>query len=264
MTEVPVNILVVDVGGTNVKILVTGQSEPRKFPSGRALTAAMMVAGVRKLANGWNYDAVSIGFPGPVVRHRPMAEPRNLGRGWVGFDFAKAFEREVKIINDAAMQALGSYNGGKLLFLGLGTGLGTTLVSDGAIEPMELAHLPYRKGTYEDYVGLRALEKVGKKKWRKHVHDVVERLTAAFEPDDVVLGGGNARKLGELPPRCRLGENANAFVGGFRLWEDSGSRGAAAPAAAVAKRKKAKRQKARRRKAAGKARARPASPAPEG
>ena len=223
------NVLVVDVGGTNVKILATGQSEPRKFPSGTTLTAAKMVDGVRKLAGDWKYDAVAIGYPGPVVHDRPMAEPHNLAPGWVEFDYAKAFGLPVKTINDAAMQALGSYNGGKLLFLGLGTGLGTTLVIEGVVEPMELAHLPYRKATYEDYVGLRGLEQFGKKKWRKHVADVVARLTAAFDPNDVVLGGGNAKKLDELPPRCRLGENANAFLGGFRLWEETGKARAAAP-----------------------------------
>jgi polyphosphate glucokinase len=232
------NVLAVDVGGTNVKILATGQSEPRKFPSGTALTAAMMVDGVRKLAAGWKYDVVAIGYPGPVVRDRPMAEPHNLAAGWVEFDYAKAFGRPVRIVNDAAMQALGSYNGGKLLFLGLGTGLGTTLVIDGAVEAMELAHLPYRKATYEDYVGLRGLTRFGKKKWRKHVADVVARLTAAFDPSDVVLGGGNARKLDVLPPRCRLGDNANAFLGGFRLWEEMGKRKAAAPAKASAARKR--------------------------
>jgi polyphosphate glucokinase len=223
------NVLVVDVGGTNVKILATGQGEPRKFPSGTTLTAAKMVEGVRKLAGDWKYDAVAIGYPGPVVHDRPMAEPHNLAPGWVEFDYAKAFGLPVKIINDAAMQALGSYNGGKLLFLGLGTGLGTTLVIEGVVEPMELAHLPYRKATYEDYVGLRALEEFGKKKWRKHVADVVARLTAAFDPNDVVLGGGNAKKLAELPPRCRLGENANAFLGGFRLWQETGRAVAIAP-----------------------------------
>jgi len=240
------NVLVVDVGGTNVKILATGQSEPRKLPSGTALTAAMMVDGVKKLAGSWKYDAVAIGYPGPVVRDRPMAEPHNLAPGWVDFDYAKAFGKPVRIINDAALQALGSYNGGKLLFLGLGTGLGTTLVIDGVVEAMELAHLPYKKATYEDYVGLRALEGFGKKKWRKHVADVVARLTAAFDPDDVVLGGGNAKKLDELPPRCRLGENANAFLGGYRLWEQVRPGAAPAPAkpAAAGKRKPAAKKKA--------------------
>jgi len=162
---------------------------------------------------------VAMGYPGPVLHGRPVAEPHNLGRGWVGFNYAKAFRRPVKIVNDAAMQALGSYEGGKMLFLGLGTGLGTTMIVDGIVEPMELAHLPYGKATYEDYVGLRGLLKFGKKKWRKHVEDVVVRLAAALEVDDIVLGGGNAKKLEKLPPGCRMGNNANAFLGGFRLWK---------------------------------------------
>jgi polyphosphate glucokinase len=215
-----VNVLAVDVGGTNVKILATGQDKPRKFPSGPTLTAKEMVAGVKKLAQGWKYDAVSIGYPGLVIHGRPVSEPRNLGKGWVGFDYRAAFGNPVTIINDAAMQALGSYKGGKMLFLGLGTGLGSTLIADGIVEPMELAHLPYKKGTYEDYVGLRGLEKRGKKKWRRQVEDVVARLSAALEPDDIVIGGGNAKRLKGLPPKSRLGDNANAFLGGFRLWED--------------------------------------------
>jgi len=213
------NVLVVDVGGTNVKILATGQTEPRKFPSGPTLTAKQMVAGVKKLARGWKYDVVSIGYPGMVVRNRLLAEPYNLGDGWMGFDFESAFKRPVRVINDAAMQALGSYKRGKMLFLGLGTGLGSTMIVDGIVEPMELAHLPYKKGTYEDYVGERSLEKRGKKKWRRYVADVVERLTAALEPDDVVLGGGNVINLKELPKGIRVGNNNNAFLGGFRLWE---------------------------------------------
>jgi len=217
-------VLVVDVGGTHVKILATGQREPRRFDSGKTLTARRMVSGVKKLARDWTYDVVSIGYPGPVLRDRPLAEPRNLGPGWVGFDYRTAFRCPVKVINDAAMQALGSYQGGKMLFLGLGTGLGSTLVVDGIVEPMELAHLPYKKKTYEDYVGVRALERLGKKKWRRNVADVVGRLVAALEPDDVVLGGGNAKDLKELPPGCRLGDNANAFLGGFRLWEEAGRR----------------------------------------
>jgi len=234
------NVLVVDVGGTNVKILVTGQTEPRKFPSGPTLTAKQMVAGVKKLAGDWKYDAVSIGYPGMVVRNRPLAEPHNLGRGWVAFNFEAAFKRPVKVVNDAAMQALGSYKRGKMLFLGLGTGLGTTMIVDGNIEPMELAHLPYKKGTYEDYVGERSLEKRGKKKWRRHVADVIERLIAALEPDDVVLGGGNVKKLKDLPKGCREGDNANAFVGGFRMWEkaDDQRRSPAARARNAKKRKK--------------------------
>jgi polyphosphate glucokinase len=214
------NVLVVDVGGTNVKILATGQDEPRKLPSGPTLTAAEMVAGVKELAGDWAYDVVSIGYPGPVLQGRPVAEPRNLGPGWVGFDYQAAFGCPVKLVNDAAMQALGSYQGGRMLFLGLGTGLGSTMICDGTIEPMELAHLPYRKSTYEDYVGLRGLRQRGKKKWRLYVADVVARLSAALEPDEVVLGGGNIKKLKQLPPGCRAGNNGNEFLGGFRLWED--------------------------------------------
>jgi len=215
----PMSVLVVDVGGSHVKMLATGQKASREFVSGPTLTAAHMVAGVLKCADGWKYDAVSIGYPGPVLRGRPLSEPHNLASGWVGFDFEAAFGRPVKIINDAAMQALGSYAGGRMLFLGFGTGLGSAMIVDGVVEPMELGHLPYRKGTYEDYVGKKRLERVGKRKWRHAVEDVVARLIAALEPDDVVLGGGNVRKLKKLPPGCRAGENANAFRGGFRLWE---------------------------------------------
>jgi polyphosphate glucokinase len=218
------NVLVVDIGGTHVKMLVTGQDEPRRFPSGPTLTAAQMVSKVKELAAEWTYDVVSIGYPGPVLQGRPVAEPHNLATGWVGFDYQGAFGCPVKLVNDAAMQALGSYQGGKMLFLGLGTGLGSSLVVDGIVEPMELGHLPYRKGTYEDYVGLRGLQQRGKKKWRLYVADVVAHLTAALEPDDVVLGGGNLKKLKQLPPGCRAGDNANAFVGGFRLWEHASPR----------------------------------------
>jgi polyphosphate glucokinase len=214
-------VLVVDVGGTHVKILATDQTEPRKFVSGPRLTPARMVAGVKKLAGDWKYEGVSIGYPGPVMRDRPVADPYNLAKGWIGFDFEKAFHCPVKIINDAAMQALGSYEGGKMLFLGLGTGLGTAMIADGIVEPMELGHLPYKKATYEDYVGERALERAGKKKWRREVADVIARLIAALEPDDVVIGGGNARLLKKLPAGCRVGDNANAFAGGFRLWQQT-------------------------------------------
>jgi len=213
------NVLAIDVGGTHVKILATGQKQHREFASGPTFTPQKMIAGVKALARDWKYDVVAMGYPGPVLHDRPVAEPHNLGRGWVGFNYAKAFRRPVKIVNDAAMQALGSYEGGKMLFLGLGTGLGTTMIVDGIVEPMELAHLPYGRATYEDYVGLRGLLKFGKKKWRKHVEDVVVRLAAALEVDDIVLGGGNAKKLEKLPPGCRLGNNANAFLGGFRLWK---------------------------------------------
>jgi polyphosphate glucokinase len=214
------NVLVVDVGGTHVKILATGQEARREFPSGPTLTAEQMVRGVKELAGDWKYDVVSIGYPGPVLHGRPIAEPHNLAPGWVGFDYTAAFGRPVKVINDAAMQALGSYEGGKMLFLGLGTGLGSTMIVEGIVEPMELGHLPYKKGTYEDYVGLRGLARLGKKKWRQYVADIVAVLIAALQPDDVVLGGGNVKKLKELPPGCRAGDNANAFQGGFRLWEE--------------------------------------------
>jgi polyphosphate glucokinase len=213
-------VLVIDVGGTHIKVLVSGEMEPRKFASGPALTAKQMVAGVKKVLGDWRYEAVSIGFPGPVLRNRPVSEPRNLGGGWVGFDFSSAFGSRVKLVNDAAMQALGSYRKGKMLFLGFGTGLGSALIVDGIVEPMELGHLPYKKGTYESYVGNEALIKDGKGKWRRHVADVVARLTAALEPDEVVLGGGNAKELKELPPKCRAGDNRDAFLGGFRLWEE--------------------------------------------
>jgi polyphosphate glucokinase len=213
-------VLVIDVGGTHIKVLVSGEMEPRKFASGPALRAKQMVAGVKKVVGDWRYEAVSIGFPGPVLRNRPVSEPRNLGGGWVGFDFSSAFGSRVKLVNDAAMQALGSYRKGKMLFLGFGTGLGSALIVDGIVEPMELGHLPYKKGTYESYVGNEALIKDGKGKWRRHVADVVARLTAALEPDEVVLGGGNAKELKELPPKCRAGDNRDAFLGGFRLWEE--------------------------------------------
>ena len=212
------SILVIDVGGTSVKILATGQTESRSFRSGPKLTPRQMVSKVKKLAADWTYDVISIGYPGPVLGGRPAAEPANLGRGWVAFDFAQAFGLPAKVLNDAALQALGSYNGGKMLFLGLGTGLGTALVVNGVVKPMELGHLPYLQGTYEDYVGRTGLERDGKKMWRRRVADVVERLRAALQPDDTVIGGGNVNKLNALPRGCRAGENANAFRGGFRLW----------------------------------------------
>jgi polyphosphate glucokinase len=218
------NILAIDVGGTNVKILATNQTTPLKFPSGPTLSPQKMADGVKKLAGDWKYDVVSIGYPGVVVKDRIVTEPHNLARGWVGFNFKAAFHCPVKIINDAAMQALGSYKKGQMLFLGFGTGLGSAMVVEGVVVPMELGHLSYRKGTYEDYVGLRGLNRLGKKKWRKHVTFGVNRLISALRVDDVVLGGGNVKNLKILPPGCRAGDNANAFLGGFRLWQQTGSR----------------------------------------
>jgi len=213
-------VLVIDVGGNHVKLLATGQSEPLKLASGPRLTPKRMVKLVREAARGWDYDVVSIGYPGLVVHGRPVAEPFNLGSGWVGFPFDKAFGRPVKVINDAAMQALGSYKGGKMLFLGLGTGLGCAVIDHGMLEPLELAHLPYKKATFEDYVGARCIESKGKKKWRRWVKRVVVHLQVALQPDYVVLGGGNVKKLRRLPGRALCGDNANAFCGGFRLWEE--------------------------------------------
>jgi polyphosphate glucokinase len=216
------NILVIDVGGTNIKVLATGQKEPVKIPSGPKMTAKKMVKEVRHATKDWNYSVVSIGYPAPVVHGHPLSEPHNLGGGWVGFDFRKAFGRPVKIMNDAAMQALGIYRGGRMLFLGLGTGLGSAMIVDGIVEPMEVAHLPFKKGrTFEDYLGIRGLKRLGKKKWRRYVALIAEQLKNALEADYVVLGGGNAKLLKTLPPGCRLGDNATAFTGGFRLWDEA-------------------------------------------
>jgi polyphosphate glucokinase len=223
------NVLTIDIGGEHVKILATGQTEPRRFVSGPTLAPDQTATQVNELAKDWTYEAVSIGYPGPVVHDRPVAEPHNLAPGWVGFDYATAFGRPVKIINDAAMQALGSYNGGKMLFLGLGTGLGSAMIVEGIVEPMELAHLPYKKATYEDYVGARGLARLGKKKWRECVADVVQRLSTALEPEDVVIGGGNVKNLKELPTGCREGNNANAFLGGFRLWDPAAAHKTCSP-----------------------------------
>ena len=217
------NVLTIDIGGTHVKACVSNRAGHREFVSGPTLTPTEMAFQVRKLVADWDYDVVSVGYPGPVSQNRPVLDPWNLGKGWAGFNFEAAFKRPVKVVNDAAMQALGSYKRGKMLFLGLGTGLGSAVIVDGIIEPMELGHLPYRKATFEDYVGLRGLEKYGKKKWRRFVADVVQRLTAALEPEDIVLGGGNVQKLKKLPPGCRAGDNANAFLGGFRLWRNGGT-----------------------------------------
>ncbi len=212
-------VLVVDVGGQHVKVLATGEQEPRRTVSGPKMTAAEMVEAAKTLAEGWQWDVVSVGIPSPVHGGRVINDPVNLGKGWAGFDYETAFGKPTKVINDAAMQALGSYEGGKMLFLGLGTGLGSAVVVDGIVEPMELGHLPYKKATYEDYVGEAARVEDGNKKWQERVLTVVEALTAALEPDYIVLGGGNAKRLTELPPRARLGANANAFAGGFRLWK---------------------------------------------
>lgn len=213
-------VLVIDVGGTHVKVLATGQRVKREIPSGSTMTASRMVQDVKRLTKDWAYDVVSMGYPGPVIHGLPLREPYNLGSGWVGYNFGKVFGCPIKIINDAAMQALGSYHGGRMLFLGLGTGLGSAMIVDGILEPMELAHLPYKKGkTYEDYVGLRGLKRFGKKKWRRHVAKIVEQLKETLEADYVVLGGGNANNIKKLPPGTRLGSNDNAFLGGFRLWD---------------------------------------------
>ena len=217
--------LVIDVGGSHVKLLATGAQEPRKFASGPSLTARELVDETKAATADWTYEAVSIGYPGPVLHGKIVAEPHNLGDGWVGFDFESAFERPVRIVNDAAMQALGGYRGGRMLFLGFGTGLGTALIVDGVVEPMELGHLPYKKGTYEDYVGNRARKRLGNKKWAKHVLDVIERLRAALEPDEVLVGGGNVKHLDALPDGCRRGSNADALDGGMKLWGEPSSLG---------------------------------------
>jgi polyphosphate glucokinase len=214
-------VLAVDVGGSHVKLLLNGDGERRRFVSGKKFTAAQMVAGVLEHARELEYAVVSVGIPAPVVGGRVAHEPVNLGKGWAGFDYEDAFGKPTKVVNDAAMQALGSYAGGRMLFLGLGTGLGSTMIVDGILEPMELGHLPFRKATFEDYVGARGRERLGEKRWRKAVLETIDALAAALEPEYVVLGGGNAKRLGELPPICRLGGNEDAFLGGFRLWVDT-------------------------------------------
>src|SRR5213593_848626 len=214
------NVLAIDIGGTHVKILATGQDERQEFESGPKLNPQSMVASVKKLAKDWKYELVSIGYPGRVRFNRPIAEPRSLAKGWVGFNFEAAFQRPVRIINDAAMQALGSYRGGTMLFLGFGTGLGSAMVVEGVVVPFELSQLSYKKGTLEDYLGLRGLQRLGKKKWRQEVAYCTGHLVRALHLDDVVLGGGNVKRLKTLPEGCRGGDNVNAFLGGFRLWED--------------------------------------------
>jgi predicted NBD/HSP70 family sugar kinase len=212
-------VLAVDVGGSHVKALASNQDERRRFASGRSLTAEEMVSGTLEAVRGWSWDVVSVGIPAPVRGGKLISEPVNLGKGWVGFDYEAAFGKPTQVVNDAVMQAVGSYRGGRMLFLGLGTGLGSAMIVDGTIEPLELGHLPFRKKTFEDYVGERGLKKLGKKKWAKAVFETVERLSAAMEPDEVVLGGGGVDDLDELPEGCRRGENENAFLGGFRLWD---------------------------------------------
>ena len=218
MTAVP-RVLAIDVGGSHVKLLVQGEAEPRKFDSGPKLTPQKMVEGTLAAVEGWSWDAASVGIPTPVRGSKAVSEPANLGKGWVGFDFEEAFGHPTKVVNDAVMQGLGSYEGGRMLFLGLGTGLGSALIIDGVVEPLELAHLPFRKGTFEDYVGERSLIRRGKKKWRKLVFDVVEQLAKAMQPDYIVIGGGGVKDLDEMPPNARRGDNELAFLGGFRLWD---------------------------------------------
>ncbi|MCP9230896.1 ROK family protein [Mesorhizobium sp. LMG 17147] len=214
-------VLAIDIGGSHVKVRTSAGAEERKTASGPELTPQQMVAAVKTLAEGLHYDVVSMGYPGPVHHNRPLTEPANLGKGWVGCDFAAEFGKPVKVVNDALMQAVGSYEGGRMLFLGLGTGLGAAMIVDNVAQPMELAHLPYKKrGSFEDYVGERGLQKRGKKKWRKYVFDVVDRLRTAMQPDYVVIGGGNVDELTDLPADCRRGDNTRAFEGGFRLWRD--------------------------------------------
>jgi predicted NBD/HSP70 family sugar kinase len=215
----PSSILVIDIGGTKVKVLASGETEPRKMSSGKRLTPRRMVDGVRELSAGWKYEAVSIGFPGLVGNHGPQSEPGNLGTGWVGFDFAAAFEKPIRIMNDAAMQALGSYEGGRMLFLGLGTGVGSAVIADFVIVPLELGHLPFESSKrLNDVLGRKGLKRLGKIAWRKAVSEVTERLIAAFSADYVVIGGGNAKNVRDLPPGVRRGNNLTAFRGGLRLW----------------------------------------------
>ena len=217
------NILAIDVGGQHVKVLATGQTEPRKMNSGPKLTPQQMVDGVKSMTADWDYDVISMGYPGQVVHNMPTHDPINLGKGWIGFDYAGAFGKPIKIINDAAMQALGSYEGGRMLFIGLGTGLGSAMIIDGHLEPMELAHLPYKKKlTYEDYIGQRGLKRLGRKKWQQEVAKIVEIFRNSLQPDNIALGGGNAKLIKDPPPGVRIGDNANAFIGGFRLWEAQG------------------------------------------
>jgi polyphosphate glucokinase len=214
------NVLVIDIGGTNIKMLVTGQTESRRFPSGPKMTPELMIAEIKELTKDWQYNVVSIGYPGIVKRNIIITEPHNLGPGWIRFDFDSAFGRPVRKMNDAGMQALGSYKQGIMLFLGLGTGLGSAIIAENVVLPMELAHLSYKRGTFEDYIGIRGLKKLGRRKWQANVEFAIERLIEAVHPDDIVLGGGNSKKLKPFPAGCRLGDNVFAFEGGFRMWQD--------------------------------------------
>jgi polyphosphate glucokinase len=221
-------VLVIDIGGTNVKVASTDAPVPIKIPSGPTMTAQMMCRKVLAATQGWKYDRISVGYPGPVINHRPIAEPHNLGPGWVDFDYEKAFAKPLRFLNDAAMQALGGYKHGRMLFLGLGTGMGSAMVIEGSVVPLELAHLPYKKGlTYEDYLGVAGLHRRGKKKWRASVLEVVQLLEAAMICDTVLLGGGNAKFMKDLPSQVVVGSNENAIHGGFRLWEDAVGKNAA-------------------------------------
>jgi polyphosphate glucokinase len=229
-------VLVIDIGGTNVKFVATGHETARRFPSGSKLTPRQFVREIKRRTADWDYNRVSIGYPGVVRNNRVVLEPKNLGRGWVGFDFQSAFSRPVKVVNDAAMQALGSYHRGLMLFVGLGTGLGSALIADGVMIPMELGHLAYKRGTYEGYIGQGGVKWLGKKRWRRHVINIVKRFMTAVHPDEVVLGGGRARKLGKLPKGCRLGDNAHAFTGGLRLWKSAERHGRKSKAKPIASR----------------------------
>ena len=235
--QATMKILVIDIGGTHVKVASTDMRVPVKIPSGPTMTAEQMTTAVLVTTEGWDYDRISIGYPGPVAHDHPLAEPHNLAPGWIDFPYANRFGKPIRFINDAAMQALGGYKGGRMLFLGVGTGLGSAMVFDGVVIPLELAHLPYKNGrTYEDYVGVAGLNRRGKKAWRKSVLDVISHLQAAMVCDSVLLGGGNAKMMKGLPTHVILGANSNAIDGGLKLWEDTVLPVSSAPAATTAKR----------------------------
>ncbi len=215
----PVDILVIDVGGTSLKILRSGEETRREVKSGSHVSAEYMAEAVQETCSDWTWDRVSIGYPSPVVGGRPLLNPSNLGGGWVGFDYEAAFGCPVRILNDAAMQALGSYHGGRMLFLGLGTGLGSAMIEHDRLEPLELGHMPFRESSFEEHTGKAALDRDGFEVWRDTVYEVVDQFVDAIDPDYVVLGGGNVMKLDDLPERCERGNNFNAFIGGFRMWE---------------------------------------------